>query len=159
MATDARLGRALSQRSSEATRELNAALAEATSDASAHSKTLREAADAATQAAGSEPQVHAMADSGPALRIVEAALAAAAEDAPRNASAGADIAAASRSLEALVAKLSALAAQFRFVGAETLPQADAPMTNGAAPLALPAPRALLSPRGAAFAKGRRLRTG
>jgi methyl-accepting chemotaxis protein len=145
--------RALSQRSSEATRELKTVVAEVAADAGAHGKALREAAEAAERAIGPKPQVDPISDAGPALRVVEAALAAAAEDAPRNASAGADIAAASRSLEALVVKLSALAAQFRFPGAESLPPADARITRDAAPLALPAPRAL------APSKGRRLRMG
>jgi methyl-accepting chemotaxis protein len=144
--------RALSQRSSEATRELNTMFAESAADTSARGKALREAAEAAERAVGPKPQVDAIPDAGAALRVVEAALAAAAEDAPRNASAGADIAAASRSLEALVAKLSALAAQFRYPGAELLSAVDASVARDAAPRALPAPRA-------APAKERRLRVG
>ena len=145
--------RALSQRSSDATRELNVVLAEATADARARATALREAAEAAERAVGSKPEAAAAADAAAALCIVEAALAAAAEDAPRNASAGADIGAASRSLEALVAKLSALAAQFRFPGAELLSPADPRGAPDAAPRALPAPRAV------APAKGRRFRVG
>jgi methyl-accepting chemotaxis protein len=152
--------RALSQRSSEATRELNAVLAEAAADAGARGKALREAAEAAERAVELKPQADAIPDAGPALRVVEAALAAAAEDAPRNASAGADVAVASRSLEALVAKLSALAAQFRYPGAELLsPTPDPSGAIDAAPPVLPTRRALPSPRAAAPAKGRRLRAG
>jgi methyl-accepting chemotaxis protein len=145
--------RALSQRSSETTRELNVMLAESAADACARGKALREAAEAAERAVGPKPQADAITDAGAALRVVEAALAAAAEDASRNASAGAEIAAASRSLEALVAKLSALAAQFRYPGAESLSLPDASVALDATPRAPPAPRAV------APAKGRRLRAG
>jgi methyl-accepting chemotaxis protein len=145
--------RALSQRSSDATRELNTVLAEAAADAGARGKALREAAEAAGRAVVLKPEAAAPADASPALCVVEAALTAAAEDAPRNAGAGADIAAASRSLEALVAKLSALAAQFRYPGAESLSLADARVALDAAPRALPPPRAIAPP------KGRRLLAG
>ena len=151
--------RALSQRSSDATRELNAVLTEATADAGARGKALREAAEAAEQAVGLEPQSTAAANAAEALRVVGTALAAAAEDAPRDAKAGADIGAASRSLEALVAKLSALAAQFRFPGAGSPPPAaDARVLLAAGPRALPAPGALTL-RAAAPAAGRGLHVG
>jgi len=151
--------RALSQRSSDATRELNAVLTEATADAGARGKALREAAEAAEQAVGLEPQSTAAANAAEALRVVGTALAAAAEDAPRDAKAGADIGAASRSLEALVAKLSALAAQFRFPGAGSPPPAaDARILLAAGPRALPAPGALTL-RAAAPAAGRGLHVG
>ncbi len=114
MAVVAQELRALSQRSSDATRELNSVLAEAAADAGAHGQALREAAEAAERAVGTKPQAAAAADAAAALRIVETALAAVAADAPRDAKAGIEIGAASRSLEALAAKLSALAEQFRF---------------------------------------------
>jgi methyl-accepting chemotaxis protein len=122
--------RALSQRSAEATVELSQAVAALAAQASKRAGGLREAARAAEVAAPVPPPVAAAADLfGP----VEAALAGAGDLAARDAATGEAVGEASRSLQDLVARLAALAAHFRYPGAETL-TASAPRAT-AAPVA------------------------
>jgi methyl-accepting chemotaxis protein len=103
--------RALSQRSSEATAELTGGLTALTADASRQAAALREAARGAEAAA---PAPAAPAAEGDPLRAVDATLEASAERAARDIETAEAVGEASRSLEALIAKLAALAAHFRF---------------------------------------------
>jgi methyl-accepting chemotaxis protein len=104
--------RALSQRSSEATAELTGGLAALAENSSRQAAALREAARA-SEALASAP-VAEPAPVGDPLRAVEATLDAFAEGARRDSETAAAIGEASRSLEALIARLAALAGHFRF---------------------------------------------
>jgi methyl-accepting chemotaxis protein len=124
--------RAVSRRSTEAARELKAALAALTADSRQSAAALREALAGAAPAAPPPPVPQALDES--LIGLLDSALLAAEARARRDAEAGDSVGEASRSLEALVAKLAALAGHFRLPGA--------PSFVIAAPRALPAPRAL-----------------
>lgn len=103
--------RALSQRSSEATAELTGGLAALTADCPRQAAAMRDAARVSETPAPAPP---ASAPEGDPLLVVATALEAAAERTARDIEAAEAVGEASRSLEALVAKLAALAGHFRF---------------------------------------------
>ena len=104
--------RALSHRSSEATAELTGGLAALAADSTRQATGLREAARATEALAPSSAP--APAAEGDPLRSVGAALEAAAERAAHDVEMAEAVGEASRSLEALIARLAALAGHFRF---------------------------------------------
>lgn len=124
--------RALSQRSTETTRELSGVLATLAKESASRAKTLREAE---RECALAPPRPIAAAESEVNFNAVDEALAAASASAARDAEAGETVAQASRSLEALVARLTALAGHFRYTGA-------ADFAPGPPPSARPPPRRL-----------------
>lgn len=126
--------RGVSQRSTDATRELKTALAALIQESDKSAAELREILDRAERVA--PPPAAAQAPDAGLIGQLEAALQAAETRADRDVKAGEAVGEASRSLEALVGKLAALAGHFRLPGAPRFEMAPPP-----APLrALPAPR-------------------
>ncbi len=115
--------RGLSQRSTDATRDLSVLLATLAKDCASCAKALREAEQ---ENARAPKWPTAAPEGGVDFKAVDGALAAAMASAAREGEAGAAVAQASRSLEALGPRLSALAGHFRYPGAGPPPGALAP---------------------------------
>ena len=128
--------RGISQRSTEATRELKTAIAALAQSSEKGSNLLREAAAAAERAKTPTPPAVLRQVAG-LPRGVEAALDSVEACVARNAEAGGAVGEAARSLEGLVAKLGALAAHFQLPDGFPAYEAAEPAP---APLALPKPR-------------------
>ena len=129
--------RGLSQRSSEATRALKTSLIALTSESGRSAAALRDAASGSQLASPLCLAVRRPDESW--FGDLEAALLAAEARVLRDAEAGEAVGAASRSLEALVGKLGALAGHFRLPGAQgyAMPPAPAPARALALPRARP----------------------
>ena len=132
--------RGLSQQSSEATRALKSALSGLTSESIKSATALRDAASASPLATPLPLAVRRLDESW--FGDLEAMLAAADARVLRDAEAGEAVGQASRSLEALVGKLAALAGHFRLPGAPGYEMAPAPAPARALPPPLPRARQL-----------------
>ena len=131
--------RGLSQRSSEATRALKTSLIALTSESGRSAAALREVLSGSQRATPPLPLTTVRRQDEGWLGALETALLAAEARVLRDAEAGEAVGAASRSLEALVGKLGALAGHFRLPGAQgyAMPPAPAPARALALPRARP----------------------
>jgi len=134
--------RGLSQRSSEATRALKSTLTALASDSSKSAAALREVLSGSQRAPPPLPLTTVRRQDEGWLGALETALLAAEARVLRDAEAGEAVGDASRSLEALVAKLAALAGHFRLPGATGYEIPPAPAPARALPPPLPRARPL-----------------